>query len=94
MQSYLARREEAERQSESLRRQALRSEDALKRMSAHVCPGCERPLAAEKENGSGMPTNFCVHCGMKLYEQCGGCGSRTNAFFSFCAVCGVSKTVA
>ncbi len=94
MQSYLARREEAERQSESLRRQALRSEDALKRMSAHVCPGCERPLAAEKENGSGMPTNFCVHCGMKLYEQCGGCGSRTNAFFSFCAVCGVSKAVA
>lgn len=91
MQSYLARRAEDEQRSEAVRRQSLRSEDALKRMALHMCPGCERPLAEAKDNGSGMPTNFCVHCGMKLYEDCTGCGSRTNAFFTFCAVCGTGK---
>lgn len=92
MQAYLARRAEDEQRSEAVRRQSLRSEDALKRMALNVCPGCERPLAAEKDNGSGMPTNFCVHCGMKLYENCTGCGMRTNAFFTFCAVCGTGRT--
>jgi hypothetical protein len=94
MQAYLARRAADEQQSEAVRRQSLRSEDALKRMALHVCPGCERPLAEAKDNGSGMPTNFCVHCGMKLYENCGGCGMRTNAFFTFCAVCGTGRTSA
>jgi hypothetical protein len=94
MQAYLARRAEDEQRNEAERRQSLRSEDALKRMALNVCPGCERPLAAEKDNGSGKPTNFCVHCGMKLYDSCAGCGSRTNAFFTFCAVCGTGRTAA
>ncbi|MBY0488664.1 MAG: zinc ribbon domain-containing protein [Gemmatimonadaceae bacterium] len=94
MQAYLARRAADEQRNEAERRQSLRSEDALKRMALKVCPGCERPLAADKDNGSGMPTNFCVHCGMKLYDTCTGCGSRTNAFFTFCAVCGTGRTAA
>jgi hypothetical protein len=90
MQQYLARREAAERQSEVTRRQALRSDDALKRMAMRVCPGCERPIAPEKDNGSGQPTNFCVHCAMKLYDSCSACGVRKNAFFGYCPVCGVA----
>jgi hypothetical protein len=92
MQHYIARREADEKKSELTRRQALRSEDALKRMAMRVCPGCERPIAPEKDNGSGQPTNFCVHCAMKLYDSCGACGVRKNAFFAYCPVCGAGAS--
>jgi hypothetical protein len=86
MQRYLARRAEEERQSESERRRALPYEEAMKRMAAGVCPGCERPIAS---TGPGAPANFCVHCGMTLFDECGSCHTRKNAFFHFCPACGV-----
>jgi hypothetical protein len=86
MQGYLARRAEEERQSESERRRALPYEEAIKRISAGVCPGCERPIAS---TGAGTPANFCVHCGMTLFDECGSCHTRKNAFFHFCPACGV-----
>jgi hypothetical protein len=89
MQRYLARRAEEERQSESERRRALPYEEAMKRMSAGVCPGCERPIA---NTGPGAPANFCVHCGMTLFDECGSCNTRKNAFFHFCPACGVPAT--
>jgi hypothetical protein len=91
MQRYLARRAEVERQTESERRRALPSEEAIKRISAGVCPGCERPIAS---TGSGAPANFCVHCGMTLFDECGSCHTRKNAFFHFCPACGVETAAA
>jgi hypothetical protein len=87
MQRYIARRAEEERQSESERRRALPYEEAIKRISAGVCPGCERPIAS---TGSGAPANFCVHCGMTLFDECGSCHTRKNAFFHYCPACGVA----
>lgn len=89
MQRYLARRAEEERQSESERRRALPYEEAIKRISAGVCPGCERPIAS---TGGGAPANFCVHCGMTLFDECGSCHTRKNAFFLYCLACGVPAT--
>jgi hypothetical protein len=86
MQRYVARRAEVERQTESERRRALPSEEAIKRIATGVCPGCERPIAT---TGSGAPANFCVHCGMTLFDNCPSCDSRKNAFFHYCPACGV-----
>lgn len=89
MQRYLAQRAAVERQTESDRRRALPYEEAIKRISTGVCPGCERPIAT---TGTGAAANFCVHCGMTLFDNCSACGTRKNAFFHYCPACGVQTT--
>lgn len=90
MQRYMARRAEVERQTESERRRAIGYEEAIKRVSTGVCPGCERAIAS---TGTGAPANYCVHCGMTLFDDCGSCGTRKNAFFQYCPACGVDTGV-
>ena len=86
MRKYLAERRAEEQQTEPERRRALGYETALKRMATHVCAGCERRIAG----GAASPSNFCVFCGLKLYDNCGNCGTRKNAFFQYCPTCGVT----
>ena len=86
MQRYLERQRTAEQQSESVRRQALSYEHAIKSMNAGICPGCERGYKVH--DGA---TDFCMHCGMKLFEHCPACAVRRNAFFHFCPGCGTAK---
>lgn len=47
---------------------------AIKSVHAGLCPGCERGF-----NGHEGQTNFCVHCGMKLFEHCPSCGADKSA---------------
>jgi hypothetical protein len=86
MRRYVARRAEVERQSESERRRGLGYEEAIRRIGAGVCPGCERAIAI---GPGGVTANFCVHCGMTLFDSCGACSARKNAFFQYCPTCGV-----
>jgi len=86
MQRYVARRALVEQQSESERRLSLGYEESLKRMASGVCPGCERAIAA---GTADAPSNFCVHCGITLFDHCAACGARKNAFFQYCPSCGV-----
>lgn len=86
MRQYLAKRQIVEQQTETQRRQSLGYEDALRKMSVGMCPGCERPIAG----GPNATTNFCVHCGMTLFDKCGACDTRKNAFFQYCPACGVT----
>ena len=84
MRAYLARRQAAEQQAEQERRKLVSHDEAFKKMAAKVCPGCDRPIAAM----DGSETNFCVHCGLTLYDHCGHCDARKMAFFRYCMACG------
>ena len=84
MRVYLARRQEVEQQAEEERRKLVTHDEAFKKMSAKVCPGCDRPIAGME----GAESNFCVHCGMTLFNHCDKCDTRKMAFFRFCLTCG------
>ncbi|HYW51758.1 MAG TPA: zinc ribbon domain-containing protein [Gemmatimonadaceae bacterium] len=85
MKQYVARRKAAEQQTEVQRRQSLGYEHALRKMGANMCPGCERAIIGS----TASPSNFCVHCGMRLFDTCNACDTRKNAFFQYCPTCGV-----
>ena len=85
MRTYLARRQDAEAQVEAERRRRVSHDEAFKKMAAKVCPGCDRPIATTGEAES----NFCVHCGMTLFDHCRACDTRKMAFFRYCMTCGV-----
>jgi hypothetical protein len=84
MRSYLAKRQEAEAQVEQERRRHVSHEEAFKKVAAKMCPGCDRPTATTGE----AEANFCIHCGMTLYDRCTACDTRKMAFFRYCMTCG------
>ncbi len=90
MRAYLERRAAQEHQNEEERRSRVSRDEAFKKMAANICPGCDRPVATTGE----VPANYCVHCGLTLYDKCGVCETRKMAFFRHCMVCGTPATEA
>ncbi len=86
MRQYLAQRQEVEQKAEEERRKLVSHDEAFKKMSSSVCPGCDRPIAKME----GTESNFCVHCGMTLFDRCVSCETRKMAFFRFCMSCGTT----
>jgi hypothetical protein len=84
MRAYFERRAAAEQQAEQERRKLVSHDEAFKKMAAKVCPGCDRPISTTGE----AEANFCVHCGMTLFDHCPKCETRKMAFFRFCMTCG------
>ena len=84
MRKYMARKQLEEERSESERRKSIGYETALKKISAKSCPGCDRAIITKED----IPTDFCVHCGIRLQCQCTNCGTRNISFHKFCLSCG------
>lgn len=80
---YLERKREQELQPGSARRESLDLIKAYARVTAKVCPGCERTIDTSDPNA-----NFCPHCGIGVFNLCPHCRTRKNAFSRFCHACG------
>lgn len=85
LQGYLARQKLAEALPDAERRQGMRYDLVQARLAKSVCPGCER--AVDLKDGK---TDFCPHCGIGLFNRCGACTTRKNAFARFCFACGTA----
>ena len=83
LQNYLERQRAAEARPDAQRREELGYDTALARMTKGVCPGCERALDLKDP-----ALDFCPHCGIGLFDHCGHCRQRKNAFSRFCQACG------
>lgn len=88
MQTYLREKQAQEQKmsqsSQAERRKNFDSELALGHIAKNVCPSCERALS----NSSGVPADYCVHCGLCVFKKCVQCGSRCSTFFKYCSSCG------
>ena len=88
MRRYLAKRAQVEQQSEAERRASLSYEGAVRRIQSGVCPGCERAIAG----APGSLSNFCVHCGLRLFDDCSRCQTHKNAYYPYCPSCGLGQS--
>ena len=88
MQIYLRDKQEQEQKmsqsSQAERRKNFDNEGALGHIAKNICPSCERSL----NTSSGVPADYCVHCGLCVFKKCGQCGSRCSTFFKYCSSCG------
>jgi predicted RNA-binding Zn-ribbon protein involved in translation (DUF1610 family) len=87
MRAYLKAREFDESRSEPERVKSVAYDEALKKLAAKSCPGCDRILPA-----TDAPIDYCVHCGMHLFNRCHTCETRKFAFFRYCMTCGAPAT--
>ena len=88
LQRYLQNQKSAETLPENQRRQALSYDVAQSRLAKGVCPGCER-----KAELTDPKVDFCMHCGISLFDACNFCQTRKNAFARFCSTCGKEPVV-
>ena len=82
---YLERQKLAEQKPDAQRREELSYDVALARLAKNVCPGCERAVDLKDK-----AQDFCPHCGIGLFDHCGQCQKRKNAFSRFCQACGTA----
>ena len=83
LQRYLEQQKLAEAQPAQARQRDMDYDQAQARMTSSICPGCERTV--DMKDGT---TDFCPHCGLCLFDRCGHCSTRKNAFARYCFSCG------
>ena len=84
---YLERQRLAESLPDAQRREELGYDVVMARLGKSVCPGCERAVDLKNE-----AIDYCPHCGLCLFDRCGHCSTRKNAFSRYCFSCGTPST--
>lgn len=87
LRKYIDEQKAAEQRPEEERRKDLGYEMAQMRLAKRICPACERPIDTSDTSG-----NFCMHCGLHVFENCPRCNTRQTSFSHFCRACGLGKT--
>lgn len=83
LQRYLEKQKAEEALPENKRRATLEYDTAMTRLAKCVCPGCERPVDTKDPS-----IDYCQHCGLNLFNRCGQCSTRKQAFAHYCFSCG------
>lgn len=86
LRKYLEQQKASEQRPEEERRRDLGYEIAQARLAKRICPACERPIDTGDAAG-----NFCMHCGLRVFEDCPRCHTRQTSFSHFCRACGLVK---
>ena len=86
LRKYLEQQKASEQRPEEERRRDLGYEMAQSRLAKRICPACERPIDTGDLSG-----NFCMHCGLRVFEDCPRCHTRQTSFSHFCRACGLVK---
>lgn len=86
LRRYLDTQKAAEQRPEEERRKDLGYEMAQMRLARRICPACERPLDVADPSA-----NFCMHCGLLVFDDCPRCHTRQTSFSHFCRACGLIK---
>jgi hypothetical protein len=88
LQRYLEQQRSAEQKPEEERRKDLSYDVAQSRIAKNICPGCERPF-----DTSDPSNNFCMNCGLLVFQNCVVCTVRRTVFAHFCRSCGSRQAV-
>lgn len=80
-QSDIAQPSETKRHNENLNYKV--SQD---RFDKSACPGCERKI-----NLNDPENNFCIDCGLCLFNHCEKCNTRKKALARYCHHCGIQS---
>lgn len=80
---YLERQRLAESLPDAQRREELGYDVVMARLAKSVCPGCDRAVELKNE-----AIDYYPHCGLCLFDRCGHCSTRKNAFSRYCFSCG------
>jgi hypothetical protein len=83
MKRYLERQKAVEQLPDEERRKDLSYDAAQARLAKGICPGCERAVDLKDS-----ARNYCMHCGICLFDECSHCHTRKNAFARYCHACG------
>ncbi len=80
------KKQEMEKSSDE-RAQKVQHEAALKAYASNICPSCDHNYMIGVVEKDQFP-NYCLHCGLKLFEKCTNCEKVNFAHFPFCWNCG------
>lgn len=97
IRSYLAQKQEELKISTEERAKKVETAVAEKALDNHCCPSCgkdfllkrwELPLNSNFQETIQSITDFCRHCGLKLFSNCKKCGQKNFAHLPYCSGCG------